>query len=69
MTAAAAPCSPPLAECPDCQGYGHVVCCYAYEVEGIGGAYGCRCRRPGVRACSRCEGTGEVEIDPEEVEE
>lgn len=74
MVSQHAPFAPPAApprpvECPDCGGYGHVACCYAWEVEGVGGPRGCRCRRPGVRSCSRCEGTGEVEPDPEEVEE
>lgn len=62
-----------MAPCPDCDGYGHVACCIAWEVEGIGGPRGCRCGRPGMRECSRCWGTGEVaevvDVDPETGEE
>lgn len=49
--------APPTTEpCPDCDGYGHVACCYAWEVEGRGGPRG-------------CDGSGEIEPEPEEVEE
>lgn len=62
--------APPTTEpCPDCDGYGHVACCYAWEVEGRGGPRGCYCRRPGVHSCARCDGSGEIEPEPEEVEE
>lgn len=58
-------------QCPDCEGTGELICCLCSGTGTSGPESNVCCRGcggGGLVTCETCEGEGEVDVDPDELE-